>query len=183
MYILQETAMSDINPRASLNEVKFDTNGGSSVEPQIVPEGGKVARPEDPVLACHIFRDWYTDSELSLLYDFDAEVENPFTLYAGWDDFDGSVSAECNTVTKSYVDLIASGGRVDSALQDLLGLSAQILDIRIQCDEDGSKLAEYTADAQKFVDSVNELEQNLSLRLDTSLEYLTRFLPISKPEE
>ena len=64
--------------------VSFDPNGGSEVISQLVEEGNRVIRPDDPTRLGFIFLDWYTDSELTNPYDFDEAVASDFELKAGW---------------------------------------------------------------------------------------------------
>lgn len=62
--------------------VKFNTDGGSTISDQIVEEGNKVKKPEDPTKEGYLFRYWMISS---LKYDFDSKVTNDVTLVAKWD--------------------------------------------------------------------------------------------------
>jgi uncharacterized repeat protein (TIGR02543 family) len=65
--------------------VKFDTNGGSLVDSQIIVEGSKATEPDDPTLADSTFDGWYTDDTTFLeAYDFATTVTADITLYAKW---------------------------------------------------------------------------------------------------
>ena len=65
--------------------VKFDTNGGSEVSAQIVPLGGLVTRPADPVRAGYTFAGWYRDVDCTSLWDFNSSrVEQNLYLFAKW---------------------------------------------------------------------------------------------------
>lgn len=65
--------------------VVFDTDGGSTVAPQTVEEGGKVSRPEDPTRDTDTFEGWFKDDTLLEAWDFDADtVTGDITLYAKW---------------------------------------------------------------------------------------------------
>ena len=65
--------------------VKFDTNGGSEVSAQIVPLGGLVTRPTDPVRAGYTFAGWYRDVDCTSLWDFNSSrVEQNLYLFAKW---------------------------------------------------------------------------------------------------
>ena len=68
----------------SLYTVIFDSNEGSNVRNQIVTEGKKAARPENPEKTDFIFDDWYTDPELETVYDFNQLINENITLYAKW---------------------------------------------------------------------------------------------------
>lgn len=64
--------------------VKFDANGGSTVESQRVIEDNTVQEPVKPVMDGYIFDGWYSDEELTKKYDFDTIVTKNITLYAKW---------------------------------------------------------------------------------------------------
>ncbi|MCR5487571.1 MAG: InlB B-repeat-containing protein [Lachnospiraceae bacterium] len=68
--------------------VSFNMNGkglGSKPADQTVAIGKKISRPEpDPVEEGWIFKGWYADEALTVLYDFDAPVTSDFALYAKW---------------------------------------------------------------------------------------------------
>ena len=64
--------------------VTFETNGGSEVAPQGVLRGALVKEPVSPFKAGMMFAGWYTDAELTQLYDFNAPVTSDLTLYAKW---------------------------------------------------------------------------------------------------
>jgi hypothetical protein len=65
--------------------VTFNSDGGSTVPPQIVEKGGTVTQPEDPARSGSYFGGWYTDSSLSTKYDFgNTPVTGGTTIYAKW---------------------------------------------------------------------------------------------------
>lgn len=66
--------------------VTFESNGGSAVDEQVVEEGLAAAEPEAPVLDGCTFTGWYTDAELTTVYDFSTPVTADITLYAGWEE-------------------------------------------------------------------------------------------------
>lgn len=68
--------------------VAFDTGKGSAVAAQILRDGEKAVEPEAPVLEGSRFTGWYVDAEETELYDFQSAVEEPLTLYAGWQTID-----------------------------------------------------------------------------------------------
>lgn len=73
-------------PEVVTYTVTFESNGGSEVEAQVVEAGMTVAEPEAPTKTSYIFLGWYTDSELTNLYDFETPVTDDMTLYAAWED-------------------------------------------------------------------------------------------------
>jgi hypothetical protein len=69
--------------------VKFDSNGGSSVEDEIVPYGDAAIKPSDPTKACtdtcpYLVEGWYIDPECTQPYDFSKAVLADMTLFAKW---------------------------------------------------------------------------------------------------
>ncbi|MDO4621502.1 MAG: InlB B-repeat-containing protein [Eubacteriales bacterium] len=64
--------------------VSFAGNGGSEVPAQVIAEGETPAAPETPVREGYTFTGWFADEELTVPYDFAAEVTGDITLYAGW---------------------------------------------------------------------------------------------------
>ncbi len=65
--------------------VRFNSNGGSKVNAQIVGIGDRVEEPKAPKYDGFEFKGWYTDAECTEAYDFDTPVAKSFTLYAKWE--------------------------------------------------------------------------------------------------
>ena len=64
---------------------KFNSNGGSVVADQIVADGEVATEPTTPTKDGYIFKGWYTDVELTTVYDFATPVTKDITLYAKWE--------------------------------------------------------------------------------------------------
>ncbi|MDR1033856.1 MAG: InlB B-repeat-containing protein, partial [Bifidobacteriaceae bacterium] len=65
--------------------VTFDTTGGSAVPQQSIVPNGKVARPANPTRSDYVFLDWYKDSSLKQLWNFETdEITAATTIYASW---------------------------------------------------------------------------------------------------
>ena len=86
-----EIAVSDAVYMAQYEEktidvrvVSFDTDGGSFVRPQLPVYGGKAMRPADPQKAGYVFRNWYADKQLETLFNFNRNITEDTTVYAGW---------------------------------------------------------------------------------------------------
>ena len=77
------------DPWNQTHRVTFDSNGGSSVEPQDVLPGGYASEPETPVREGYNFSGWYTTREADRkdfwYFDYDP-VYRDMTLYAKWDE-------------------------------------------------------------------------------------------------
>ena len=67
-------------------EITFNSNGGNSVETQIINKDDKVIKPVDPTKEGYIFSGWFIDEELTNLYNFETTVTDDFTLYAKWEE-------------------------------------------------------------------------------------------------
>ena len=64
--------------------ISFETNGGSLIPSFEILKGTKVNRPEDPTKDGYIFENWYKDSELTLVFDFNTILTEHLVLYAKW---------------------------------------------------------------------------------------------------
>ena len=67
--------------------VRFDTDGGSEIEPTTVKHSRKVQPPSDPEKSGHTFVGWYLGDAL---YDFNTPVNAPLTLTARWEEVPSS---------------------------------------------------------------------------------------------
>jgi uncharacterized repeat protein (TIGR02543 family) len=68
----------------------------------------KLIEPNNPIKEGHTFSDWYIDSGLTQVYDFDTEVTEDFMLYAKWDvnqytiTFDSNGGSAVSAITEDY---------------------------------------------------------------------------------
>ena len=75
--------------------VKFETNGGSKLDPITAIYGETIPRPEDPIREGKRFVGWYRDIHLTQEWDFDTDtVQGNMTLYAKWEDVPETVPTE-----------------------------------------------------------------------------------------
>ena len=65
--------------------VKFNSNGGSSVSDMKVAYNTLVPQPEDPTRSGYKFLGWYSDEELTQKYTFKERLLENLTLYAAWE--------------------------------------------------------------------------------------------------
>ena len=92
--------------------VTFDSNGGSEVESQVVNAGTNATKPDDPTKDDYIFEGWYSNSELTNLYNFITPVTEDITLYAKWsttysvsgEGFNGFPNSTVNYATESEIN-------------------------------------------------------------------------------
>ena len=78
--------------------ITFESNGGSSVATGEVEKGKALTKPTDPTKDGFVFDGWYTDTALTIEYDFTSLVTDSFTLYAKWLD----ASKTKHTITFDY---------------------------------------------------------------------------------
>ena len=66
--------------------VEFVSNGGSSVDGQVIANGNTVTKPSTPAYVNHGFAGWYTSPtfEADTKYDFSTNVTGNVKLYARW---------------------------------------------------------------------------------------------------
>ena len=65
--------------------VKFDVDGGSLVDAQIIVEGAKATAPDNPTKEHYTFGGWYHEAEFTNAVNFAVdEFEDSATLYAKW---------------------------------------------------------------------------------------------------
>ncbi|MFR9582593.1 MAG: InlB B-repeat-containing protein [Rikenellaceae bacterium] len=64
--------------------VTFNSNGGSDVSSQSIVYNTSAEEPASPTKVNYSFDGWYSDSSLTILYDFDDKVVDNITLYALW---------------------------------------------------------------------------------------------------
>ncbi len=72
-------------PAVTQFTVTFQTNGGNSISPQSVDSGSVAVRPNpSPTKSNAAFDNWYKDSTLNTVYNFNTPVTVNLTLYAKW---------------------------------------------------------------------------------------------------
>lgn len=70
---------------ARVQQITFETDGGSVIAPQSAAYGDHLSRPADPERTGYTFAGWYTDATHTEPFDFaTATVNADITLYAGW---------------------------------------------------------------------------------------------------
>ena len=74
---------TSLTVRPRLYTVTFDSDGGSTTDPQYVEDGGTIQKPDAPTRQDHRFTGW-TD-ENGIPYDFSTTVTSPVELTAAWE--------------------------------------------------------------------------------------------------
>lgn len=86
-----ETVSQDITLYAKWTSiaytVTFETNGGTAIEAQLVPEGTFATKPATaPTKEGNLFEGWYTEQTMTNLFYFYTPITKDITLYAKWMD-------------------------------------------------------------------------------------------------
>ena len=88
VFDLSEPVASDVELTLSWKgndcTVKFQSNGGSMVNPIVAVAGEKVILPDNPTKEGYVFAGWYLDSTLATPFDENHYVSQNTVLYAKW---------------------------------------------------------------------------------------------------
>ena len=76
--------------------VRFVTNGGSSVATQIVEHGNRSRKPSNPTYTGKNFEGWYADNYLTIPFNFNQGITQNTTVYAKWSPKKYNVKFETN---------------------------------------------------------------------------------------
>ena len=69
-----------------INQVTFDTNGGSAVQSVNVTDGARSEKPNDPTKPGYSFKGWYRENTYLQEWNFSTDVvTTDLTLYAKWE--------------------------------------------------------------------------------------------------
>jgi len=87
--------------------VKFNSNGGTTVNSMDVKSGDKINKPANPTKNGYNFDAWYKESSLQNIWNFTSDVVNSnITLYAKWTA--GSVLVDPDAIGKLHTNITAS---------------------------------------------------------------------------
>ncbi|MDI6453584.1 InlB B-repeat-containing protein [Peloplasma aerotolerans] len=64
--------------------VIFNTNGGTTIEPVMLESNETVSEPHEPTKEGYEFAGWFTNQQLTELFDFDSPIITNLTIYAKW---------------------------------------------------------------------------------------------------
>lgn len=101
--------------------VSFISNGGTSVDSQVINEGEKAIKPNDPTKEGFKFQGWYTDNELNNLFDFNQTVNDDVVLFAGWSILTFTVKFDSQGIVKISDKIVEYNDTVKEPKLDLGG--------------------------------------------------------------
>lgn len=137
----------------SFYQVKFDTYGGTSIDPEIIEKSETIIKPENPIREGYTFGGWYSDPNFTTEFDFNNPITSNTTIYAKW-------TKNKVNVTYSILD-----GNNQTYIVDTN------IDIIIKSDGDLNKLEGIKVDG-KLIDEENYETKNGSTILTLKSSYL-----------
>lgn len=105
-----ETVSQDITLYAKWTSiaytVTFETNGGTAIEAQLVPEGTFATKPATaPTKEGYLFEGWYTEQTMTNFFDFYTPITKDITLYAKWMDISSITYDDLQQLFRKAEDL------------------------------------------------------------------------------
>lgn len=168
-----ETVSQDITLYAKWTSiaytVTFETNEGTPIEAQLVPEGTFATKPVPaPTKEGYLFEGWYTAQTMTNLFDFYTPITKDITLYAKWMDissitYDDLQQLFYNAERLSYQEYAYTE-------ESLLALKKKIGEIRPIINDPSSATQEEIATAYQTLHAAMQALVELPYRQTTSLE-------------
>lgn len=93
--------------------VAFNSNGGSAVSDNTVGYKGTATAPKAPTKTGFDFAGWYSDAQLTALYDFNSIVSGNMTLYAAWTPITYAVTFDSNDGSLVTNQTVNFGGKAN----------------------------------------------------------------------
>ena len=116
------TAVFDATP--VMHVVSFNANGhGTAPAAQSIADGGKAAKPADPIDSDHMFNGWYREAACTNAWDFAVDtVVASITLFAKWVANTPTPATPGTLTPSAHVDpgAAVSGASIGNAPNDLL---------------------------------------------------------------
>ena len=91
--------------------VTFNTNGGSDIESVSVAKDKTFTQPDDPTKEGYAFENWYSDEELTTVFEFTTPITTDTTLYAKWTANEYTVTFNTDGGSKIDPQVINPGGK------------------------------------------------------------------------
>lgn len=168
-----ETVSQDITLYAKWTSiaytVTFETNKGTPIEAQLVPEGTFATKPVPaPTKEGYLFEGWYTEQTMTNFFDFYTPITKDITLYAKWMDissitYDDLQELFYNAERLSYQEYAYTE-------ESLLALKKKIGEIRPIINDPSSATQEEIATAYQTLHAAMQALVELPYRQTTSLE-------------
>lgn len=168
-----ETVSQDITLYAKWTSiaytVTFETNKGTPIEAQLVPEGTFATEPVPaPTKEGYLFEGWYTEQTITNRFDFYTPITKDITLYAKWMDissitYDDLQQLFYNAESLSYQEYAYTE-------ESLLALKKKIGEIRPIINDPSSATQEEIATAYQTLHAAMQALVELPYRQTASLK-------------
>lgn len=167
-----ETVSQDITLYAKWTSiaytVTFETNGGSAIEAQLVPEGTFATKPATaPTKEGNLFEGWYTEQTMTNLFDFYTPITKDITLYAKWMDISSITFNDLENLFREANNLTYQ--EYAYTAESLLALKEKVEEVRPTA-ENSSATQEEIAKAYQTLHAAMQALVELPYRQTTSLE-------------
>lgn len=128
-----ETVSQDITLYAKWTSiaytVTFETNEGTPIEAQLVPEGTFATKPVPaPTKEGNLFEGWYTEQTMTNLFDFYTPITKDITLYAKWMDISSITYDDLQQLLRKAEDLAYQ--EYAYTAESLLALKEKVEEVR-----------------------------------------------------
>lgn len=170
-----ETVSQDITLYAKWTSiaytVTFETNGGSAIEAQLVPEGTFATKPVPaPTKEGNLFEEWYTEQTMTNPFDFYTPITKDITLYAKWMDISSITYDDLQELFRE-ADRLASSidYNYEYTAESLLALKEKVEEVRPTA-ENPSATQEEIATAYQTLHAAMQALIELPYRQTASLE-------------
>lgn len=170
-----ETVSQDITLYAKWTSiaytVTFETNGGSAIEAQLVPEGTFATKPVPaPTKEGNLFEEWYTEQTMTNPFDFYTPITKDITLYAKWMDISSITYDDLQELFRK-ADRLASSidYNYEYTAESLLALKEKVEEVRPTA-ENPSATQEEIATAYQTLHAAMQALIELPYRQTASLE-------------
>lgn len=168
-----ETVSQDITLYAKWTSiaytVTFETNGGSAIEAQLVPEGTFATKPATaPTKEGNLFEGWYTEQTMTNFFDFYTPITKDITLYAKWMDISSITFNDLENLFREANDLTYQEYAYTE--ESLLALKKKIGEIRPIINDQSSATQEEIATAYQTLHAAMQALVELPYRQTASLK-------------
>lgn len=168
-----ETVSQDITLYAKWTSiaytVTFETNGGTAIEAQLVPEGTFATKPATaPTKEGNLFEGWYTEQTMTNLFKFYTPITKDITLYAKWMDISSITFDDLQQLLGKAVNLAYQENAYTE--ESLLALRKEIEEIRPIINDPSSATQEEIATAYQTLNAAIQALVELPYRQTASLK-------------
>ena len=102
IYLDYQENMDDFEVEVNYYTITFDTDGGSSIDSEVVRENDVISKPDNPTRDGYTFIGWYIGDEE---YNFEDLVKSDLTLVAKWEEENSSEVSSSGDGTNNKINL------------------------------------------------------------------------------